>query len=98
MASPKKPSRKSIPKPNTKAGKDALKAKANSGAGYGGAGVFSQFEGAKFSNKRQWINTPYPADFKKVMSTFDRQELTRKMRWLSVNSGLITASTPSATV
>lgn len=66
-----------------------LKPQANSGNGYGGSGIFSQFEGAKFSNKRQWINTPYPADFKKVMSTYDRQELTRKMRWLEVNSGLV---------
>ena len=66
-----------------------LRPQANSGNGYGGSGIFSQFEGAKFSNKRQWINTPYPADFKKVMSTYDRQELTRKMRWLEVNSGLV---------
>ena len=75
----------------TNARKNGLKARADgiSGAYGGGSGVFSQFEGAKFSNKREWINTPYPADFKKVMSTFDRQELTRKMRWLSVNSGLI---------
>jgi capsid protein len=74
-----------------KAKKNGLKARADGmgGAYGGGSGVFSQFEGAKFSNKREWINTPYPADFKKVMSTFDRQELTRKMRWLSVNSGLI---------
>jgi len=76
------------------AGKNTpLKARADgmggAGGGWGGSGIFSQFEGAKFSNKRQWINSPYPADFKKVMSTFDRQELTRKMRWLSVNSGLV---------
>lgn len=71
-------------------GKD-LKARADgiSGNYGGGSGIFSQFEGAKFSNKREWINSPYPADFKRVMSTFDRQELTRKMRWLAVNSGLI---------
>ena len=74
-----------------KAKKNGLKARADGmgGAYGGGSGVFSQFEGAKFSNKREWINTPYPADFKKVRSTFDRQELTRKMRWLSVNSGQI---------
>ena len=69
-----------------------LKPQANGANGYGGSGIFSQFEGAKFSNKRQWINTPYPADFKKVMSTYDRQELTRKMRWLEVNSGVIRQS------
>jgi len=65
-----------------------LKARAD-GFGGGGSGIFSQFEGAKYSNKRQWVNTPWPADQKKVMTTFDRQELTRKMRWLAVNSGLI---------
>lgn len=69
--------------------KPNLKPKANSGSGYGGSGIFSQFEGAKFSNKRQWVNTPYPSDMKKVMTTFDRQELTRKMRYLEVNSGVV---------
>jgi len=63
--------------------------KARSDVGGGGSGIFSQFEGAKYSNKRSWINTPWPADAKRTMTTFDRQELTRKMRWLSVNSGLI---------
>lgn len=63
--------------------------KVNATAGGGGSGIFSQFEGAKFSNKRQWVNTPWPADFKRTMTVFDRQELTRKMRWLSVNSGLV---------
>lgn len=65
-----------------------LKTRAD-GFGGGGSGIFSQFEGAKYSNKRQWVNTPWPADQKKVMTVFDRQELTRKMRWLAVNSGLI---------
>lgn len=68
--------------------KNDLKPKADVSGG-GGSGIFSQFEGAKYSNKRQWVNTPWPADQKKVMTTFDRQELTRKMRWLAVNSGLI---------
>ena len=63
--------------------------KVNSNAGGGGSGIFSQFEAAKYSNKRQWVNTPWPADFKRTMTVFDRQELTRKMRWLSVNSGLV---------
>ncbi len=63
--------------------------KINANAGGGGSGIFSQFEAAKYSNKRQWVNTPWPADFKRTMTVFDRQELTRKMRWLSVNSGLI---------
>jgi len=92
MAS-KKPAKKpfaNVPSPKKAAGKRGdLKARADfSNGGYAG-GVFSQFEGAKFSNKRQWVNTPFPADFKKVMTTYDRQELTRKMRWLSVNSGLV---------
>lgn len=63
-----------------------LKPQAN-GFGGGGSGIFTQFEAAKYSNKRQWVNTPWPADQKKVMTTFDRQELNRKMRWLAVNAG-----------
>lgn len=63
--------------------------KARSDAAGGGSGIFSQFEGAKYSNKRSWINTPWPADMKKTFTVFDRQELTRKMRWLSVNAGLV---------
>ena len=63
--------------------------KTKTDAGGGGSGIFSQFEGAKYSNKRQWVNTPWPADMKRTMTTFDRQELTRKMRWLSVNMGLV---------
>jgi lambda family phage portal protein len=81
MRSPKKPkSTRSVSKKND------LKAKAISG---GGAGIFSQFEGAKYSVKRSWINTPFPNDAKRTMSSFDRQELTRKMRWLYVNAGLV---------
>ena len=63
--------------------------KARSDFGGGSSGIFSQFEGAKYSNKRSWINTPWPADQKRTMTVFDRQELTRKMRWLSVNAGLV---------
>jgi lambda family phage portal protein len=80
---PKKPVKKSNV---SRSDKNNLKPKAN-GFGGGGSGIFTQFEAAKYSNKRQWVNTPWPADQKKVMTTFDRQELTRKMRWLSVNAG-----------
>ena len=45
--------------------------KARSDVGGGGSGIFSQFEGAKYSNKRSWINTPWPADAKRTMTTFD---------------------------
>lgn len=86
------PKKKTAKKSPTSADKrKALKARADGiGGNYGGgSGIFSQFEAAKFSNKREWINSPYPGDFKRTMSTFDRQELSRKMRWLSVNSGLI---------
>jgi len=80
---PKKPSKPNL---KSKSGKSDLKAKSFAG---GGSGIFSQFEGAKYSNKRSWIQTPWPADFKRTMTGFDRQELTRKMRWLYVNAGLI---------
>jgi lambda family phage portal protein len=84
---PKKKINNKVPAPKiNKGGKGTLKA--NSLAG-GGTGIFSQFEGAKYSVKRSWINTPWPADFKRTMTSFDRQELTRKMRWLHVNAGLI---------
>ena len=79
---------KSIGKAIGKGKGKPLKARAD-GFGGGGSGIFSQFEGAKYSNKRQWVNTPWPADAKKTMTTFDRQELTRKMRWLSVNAGMV---------
>jgi lambda family phage portal protein len=55
----------------------------------GGPGIFSNFESAKFSNKRSWIWSSWPTDFKKTMTVFDRLETTRKMRWLELNSGLI---------
>lgn len=80
--------RKAVADVKAYARKKGLKTMAD-GFGGGGSGIFSQFEGAKYSNKRQWVNTPWPADQKKVMTVFDRQELTRKMRWLAVNSGLI---------
>lgn len=57
--------------------------------GGSGSGVFSQFEAAKMSNKRSWIQTPWPNDTKRAMTVFDRNELTRKMRWLYVNQGLL---------
>jgi lambda family phage portal protein len=85
---PKKPARNASPKRPAIAKRGNLKARAD-GYGGGGSGIFSQFESAKYSNKRQWIWSPWPADFKKTMTVFDRQELTRKMRWLAVNSGLI---------
>jgi len=55
----------------------------------GGPGIFSNFESAKFSNKRSWIWSSWPTDFKKTMTVFDRLETTRKMRWLELNAGLI---------
>ena len=93
MSTPKKPNlkktvRKAVRDVKAYAKAKGLKARADMG-GSGGGGVFSQFEAAKMTPKRQWVNTPWPADFKRTMSTFDRQELTRKMRWLSVNAGLI---------
>jgi lambda family phage portal protein len=86
--SPIKKVRKAVQDVKAFARRKGLKAKAFGGAG-GSSGIFSQFEGAKYSNKRQWVNTPWPADQKRVMTTFDRQELTRKMRWLAVNAGLV---------
>jgi len=90
---PKKPSikkqvRKAVRDVKAYAKRKGLKTKSMGGGG-GGSGIFSQFEGAKYSNKRQWVNTPWPADAKRTMTTFDRQELTRKMRWLAVNAGLV---------
>jgi lambda family phage portal protein len=55
----------------------------------GGPGIFSNFESAKFSNKRSWIWSSWPTDFKKTMTVFDRLETTRKMRWMELNSGII---------
>lgn len=57
--------------------------------GGSGPGVFSNFESAKFSNKRSYIFSSWPQDFKKTMTVFDRMETTRKMRWLELNAGLI---------
>lgn len=54
-----------------------------------GPGIFSNFESAKFSNKRSWIWSSWPQDMKKTMTVFDRMETTRKMRWLELNAGLI---------
>ena len=92
MSAPKKPSikkavRKAVRDVKAYAKRKGLKTRSDFGGG--SSGIFSQFEGAKYSNKRSWINTPWPADQKKVMTTFDRQELTRKMRWLSVNAGIV---------
>lgn len=68
-----------------KVGKDSTpKKKASTGPG-----IFSNFESAKFSNKRSWIWSSWPQDFKKTMTVFDRMETTRKMRWLELNAGLI---------
>jgi hypothetical protein len=61
-----------------------LKAKAT-----GGPGIFSNFESAKFSNKRSWVWSSWPTDFKKTMTVFDRLETTRKMRWMELNAGVI---------
>lgn len=55
----------------------------------GGPGIFSNFESAKFSNKRSWIWSSWPTDFKKTMTVFDRLETTRKMRWMELNAGII---------
>lgn len=91
MSTPKKSIKKAVRKAvrdvKAYAKRKGLKTRADFGGG--SSGIFSQFEGAKYSNKRSWINTPWPADQKKVMTTFDRQELTRKMRWLSVNAGIV---------
>ena len=89
--SKKPPSKSSVRKAvkDVKAFAKSKGLKARSDVGGGGSGIFSQFEGAKYSNKRSWINTPWPADQKRTMTVFDRQELTRKMRWLSVNAGLV---------
>ena len=89
--SKKPPSKSSVRKAvkDVKAFAKSKGLKARSDVGGGGSGIFSQFEGAKYSNKRSWINTPWPADAKRTMTVFDRQELTRKMRWLSVNAGLV---------
>jgi lambda family phage portal protein len=72
------------------------KSKASKGVGpklkkqaTGGPGIFSNFESAKFSNKRSWIWSSWPTDFKKTMTVFDRLETTRKMRWMELNAGVV---------
>jgi len=55
----------------------------------GGGSIFSNFESAKFSNKRSYIWASWPTDFKKTMTVFDRLETTRKMRWMELNAGVI---------
>ena len=89
---PKKPSKPAIPqvkKPKTpKVARQTAPLKQATGGG-SGPGIFSNFESAKFSNKRSWIWSSWPQDFKKTMTVFDRMETTRKMRWLELNAGLI---------
>ena len=85
--SPKKSAKVQIKKPETPKsvkGNPALQKQASTGPG-----IFSNFESAKFSNKRSWIWSSWPQDFKKTMTVFDRMETTRKMRWLELNAGLI---------
>jgi len=79
---------------NVKVNKPKLPTKASGGVApqkqaSTGPGIFSNFESAKFSNKRSWIWSSWPQDFKKTMTVFDRMETTRKMRWLELNAGLI---------
>jgi lambda family phage portal protein len=75
--------RKTTPK-KKKADSEPLKKQAT-----GGPGIFSNFESAKFSNKRSWIWSSWPTDFKKTMTVYDRLETTRKMRWMELNAGVI---------
>jgi lambda family phage portal protein len=88
----KKPSKSALPqvkKPKTPSvARNTAPQKQASGGG-SGPGIFSNFESAKFSNKRSWIWSSWPQDFKKTMTVFDRMETTRKMRWLELNAGLI---------
>ena len=88
----KKPSKPALPqvkKPKTPSvARNTAPQKQASGGG-SGPGIFSNFESAKFSNKRSWIWSSWPQDFKKTMTVFDRMETTRKMRWLELNAGLI---------
>ena len=57
----KKQVRKAVRDVKAYAKRKGLKTKSMGGGG-GGSGIFSQFEGAKYANKRQWVNTPWPAD------------------------------------
>lgn len=88
----RKPPSKKQNKPSAKSPKVAPKAvdpKLEKKGFATGPGIFSNFESAKFSNKRSWIWSSWPQDFKKTMTVFDRMETTRKMRWLELNAGLI---------
>jgi len=76
-------------KPTTKKPKIGDKSPKLNKQATGGPGIFSNFESAKFSNKRSWIWSSWPTDFKKTMTVFDRLETTRKMRWLELNSGIV---------
>lgn len=85
----KKPALPQVKKPKTPSvARNTVPQKQASGGGQG-PGIFSNFESAKFSNKRSWIWSSWPQDFKKTMTVFDRMETTRKMRWLELNAGLI---------
>ena len=85
----KKPALPQVKKPKTPSvARNTAPLKQASGGG-SGPGIFSNFESAKFSNKRSWIWSSWPQDFKKTMTVFDRMETTRKMRWLELNAGLI---------
>ena len=87
VKTPKKPSSRASKIPKIAPGvqvNPALKQQASTGPG-----IFSNFESAKFSNKRSWIWSSWPQDFKKTMTVFDRMETTRRMRWLELNAGLI---------
>ena len=85
----KKPAIPQVKKPKTPSvARNTAPHKQASGGG-SGPGIFSNFESAKFSNKRSWIWSSWPQDFKKTMTVFDRMETTRKMRWLELNAGLI---------
>lgn len=90
---PKKKPTPSVPKAvkpkSPKSAKDVVPQKQANYGGGSGPGIFSNFEAAKFSNKRSWIWSSWPQDFKKTMTVFDRMETTRKMRWLELNAGLI---------
>jgi lambda family phage portal protein len=89
---PKKTKKTAIPQvkaPKTPKGAASPVPVKQATGGGSGPGIFSNFESAKFSNKRSWIWSSWPQDFKKTMTVFDRMETTRKMRWLELNAGLI---------
>lgn len=81
-----KPTERKVKLPNaSKAHYSGPKSQASST----GPGVFSNFESSKFSNKRSWVWSSWPQDFKKTMTVFDRMETTRKVRYLELNAGII---------